>query len=48
MMELILTTPIEDLIPKLIEFNNTEILNQLKPQLENYKNITYTSNKITS
>ncbi|MBR1984650.1 MAG: DUF1351 domain-containing protein [Clostridia bacterium] len=46
MMELILTTPIEDLIPKLIEFNNTEILNQLKPQLEHYKNITYTEEQL--
>lgn len=46
MMELILKTPIEDLIPKLIEFNNTEIISQLKPQLENYKNITYTEEQL--
>lgn len=46
MMELILKTPIEDLIPKLIEFNNTEIISQLKPQLENYKNTTYTEEQL--
>ena len=46
MMELILKTPIEDLTPKLIAFNNEEIVNQLKPQLEHYKNITYTEDEI--
>lgn len=46
MMELILTTPIEDLTPKLIGFNNEEIISQLKPQLEKYKNNIYTEEDI--
>ena len=45
-MELILQTPIEELTPKLIAFNNNEIISQLKPQLELYKNTTYTENQI--
>lgn len=45
-MELILKTPIEELTPKLIAFNNEDIVNQLKPQLEHYKNITYTENDV--
>lgn len=46
MLELVLRTPIEELIPKLIEFNNKEIINQITPQLEQYKNITYTDEQI--
>ena len=45
-MGLILQTPIEELTPKLIAFNNNEIISQLKPQLELYKNTTYTENQI--
>lgn len=41
-MQLTLKTPIEELIPKLIEFNNEEIIINLKPQLEYYKKIVYT------
>jgi len=47
MLELVLKTPIEDLIPKLIEFNNTEIIKELAPKLLEYKNKTYTHNEIT-
>lgn len=46
-MELILKTPIEDLVPKLIAFNNEELKNQLKPQLEKYKNVVYTEEQIS-
>lgn len=46
-MELVLKTPIEELIPKLISFNNEEIMNWVKPQLENYKNIVYTSEQLS-
>lgn len=45
-MELILKTPIEELTPKLIAFNNEDIVNQLRPQLEHYKNITYTEDDV--
>lgn len=46
MLELVLKTPIEELIPKLIEFNNTEIINTIKPQLEKYKTIVYTDEQL--
>ena len=48
MMELILTTPIEELTPKLIAFNSAEIISQLKPQLETYKNMTYTEDQMAA
>lgn len=45
-MELILKTPIEQLVPKLIAFNNEELKNQLMPQLQNYKNMVYSENEM--
>lgn len=47
-MELILKEPIEKLVPKLIAFNNEELKNQLLPQLQNYKNIVYTEEQIST
>lgn len=46
-MELILSTPIEDLVPKLIAFNNKELIQQLKPQLERYKGLVYSQTEVS-
>ena len=46
MLEIILKEPIEKLIPKLIAFNNKELLADLKPKLEVYKNNIYTDEQI--
>ena len=46
MLELILKEPIEKLIPKLIEFNSTELVEELKPKLEVYKNTVYSEEQI--
>ncbi len=46
MLELVLKTPIEELIPKLIEFNNTELISKIKPQLEHYKTIVYSDKEL--
>lgn len=48
MMEIILETPIEELTPKLIAFNSAQIIAQLRPLLENYKNTTYTEKQIAT
>lgn len=45
-MELILKTPIEELVPKLIAFNNEEIIKELKPRLEEYKTVVYNEDEI--
>lgn len=47
-MELILKEPIEKLVPKLIAFNNEELKNQLLPQLQNYKNMVYSEDEIST
>lgn len=47
-MELILKEPIEKLVPKLIAFNNEELKNQLLPQLQNYKNMVYSEDQIST
>ena len=41
-MELVLEKPIEELIPLLIKFNNEELIKELTPKLQVYKNIVYT------
>ena len=46
-MELILSTPIEELVPKLIAFNNKELIQQLKPQLERYKRLVYSQTEVS-
>lgn len=46
-MELILSTPIEELVPKLIAFNNKELIQQLKPQLERYKGLVYSQTEVS-
>lgn len=46
-MELILNTPIEELVPKLIAFNNRELIEQLKPQLERYKGLVYSQTEVS-
>lgn len=46
-MELVLSTPIEQLAPKLIAWNNTELLAQVNKSLENYKGKIYDENSIT-
>lgn len=46
MLEIILKEPIENLIPKLIAFNNKELIADLKPKLEVYKNNIYTDEQI--
>lgn len=45
-MELVLSTPIEQLAPKLIAWNNTELLAQVNKSLENYKGKVYDENSI--
>lgn len=45
-MELVLSTPIEQLAPKLIAWNNAELLAQVKERLETYKGKIYDDNSI--
>ena len=45
-MELVLSTPIEQLAPKLIAWNNAELLAQVNKSLENYKGKVYDENSI--
>ena len=45
-MELVLSTPIEQLAPKLIAWNNAELLAQVNKSLENYKGKVYDKNSI--
>lgn len=45
-MELVLSTPIEQIAPKLIAWNNTELLAQVNKSLENYKGKVYDENSI--
>lgn len=45
-MELQLTRPIEELIPKSIEWNNAEILEEVKTAMAKYDGLTYTDDQI--
>ena len=45
-MELVLSTPIEQLAPKLIAWNNAELLAQVKERLETYKGKIYDDKSI--
>lgn len=45
-MEIVLKRPIEELTPKLIEFNNEELMRQAKAYLSKYENIIYDDNSI--
>lgn len=45
-MELILTTPIEELIPQMIGFNEDEIINGITDKIEYYKTAVYTEDTI--
>ena len=46
-MQLILRSPIEELIPQMIAFNNKELMSQVKEALEKYEGMVYTDENIT-
>ena len=47
-MELILSTPVEELVPKLIAWNNAELLAEVKSRLANYRGRVYDESSIVS
>lgn len=46
-LTLALETPIEDLIPKMIAFNNTELLSAVEEMLAAYDGVVYDENSIS-
>ena len=47
-MELILSTPVEELVPKLIAWNNAELLAEVKSRLADYRGRVYDESSIVS
>lgn len=46
-LTLAIETPIEDLIPKMIAFNNTELLSAVEEMLAAYDGVVYDENSIS-
>lgn len=47
-LALILKSPVEELIPKMIAWNNTELLARVEATLEQYKGVTYDDSQIAT
>ena len=47
-LALILKSPVEELIPKMIAWNNAELLARVEATLEQYKGVTYDDSQIAT
>lgn len=47
-LTLVMQTPVEDLVPKLLAWNNQELLAAVRERLQNYQGITYTDDQIAT